>query len=739
MSTEFPEGTEPADDTDYLSRLEGDDYLLHQVARLSGVGTWRLDVQAGALYWSEETRRIHRVPADFTPDLNTAIEFYAPEARPLIAGAVDAAITRGERFDLELRIRCYDGEARWVRAVGKADVDGDGRTAAVLGAFQDISEIKAREQQLEALHREAEGNRARLWQAIEALPDAFAVFGEDDRLLAWNTRYGEVYSRCGEALAEGAGYEALLRFGVAHGQFPAALEREDEWLESRLAFHRSPAQPIIELLPDGRYVQVHERRTGNGDLVVYALDVTSTRRRQRKLRTYASALERANARIESYARRDPLTGVANRRSLDEFLLAARAACAARTTGLAILHVDLDRFKEINDTLGHTAGDHVLRHVAEVLRGAVREDDLVARVGGDEFVVAIMVNGTLDRVRTLADRLIVRLQEPVTVGGNECRFGASIGIAYGFGAAVNPSRLIINADMALYRAKSLGRGRCEFFSPRVEEEFVSRKRRSDEVQLAVERSEFVPWYQLQFDARTMAVVGAEALARWQHPTRGIVNPGEFLEIAESLNLAKDIDAMVLSKAAADYARWQAAGVGLPRLSVNVSLRRLESPALLNEVRRLGLPPGALSVELVESIFFDDDTLAIERNVDRLREMGVDIEIDDFGSGHASVIGLTRLRPRRLKIDRQLVDPVTRSSSQRALVRAIVDMGRALDIEVLAEGIETLEHAHVLRELGCDSLQGFALARPVAAEGLADEIARLARELTPRAAAEAAGAR
>jgi diguanylate cyclase (GGDEF)-like protein len=575
---------------------------------------------------------------------------------------------------------------------------------------------------LEEAHADAESSRRRLWAAIEALPDAFAVFDRNDRMLTWNSRYEQIYSRCRAALQEGIAYEDLLRFGTANGQFPEAESDPERWLAERLAFHRAPDEPLLERLPGGRFIQVSERRTETGDLVVLGLDVTSTRRSQRKLQTYASALERANARIESYARRDPLTGVANRRSLDEFLVAARAACAARSCGLAILHIDLDRFKEINDTLGHTAGDHVLRHVAEVLRGAVREEDLVARVGGDEFVVAIEVKGTLDRVRSLAERLVSRLQEPVPFGDHACRFGASIGIAYGFGTGVVPERLMINADMALYRAKSLGRGRFEFFSPRVKEEFVRRKRRSDEIELAVERSEFVPWFQLQFEAGSLAVVGAEVLARWQHPERGILAPAEFLEIADTLNLLKDIDGMILAKSAAVYSHWQQQGLAIPRLSINVSLRRLETSALLAELRRLDLPPGALSVELVESIFLDDDTHAIEHNVSRLRDMGVDIEIDDFGSGHASVIGLTRLHPRRLKIDRHLVKPIVESKPQRALLKAIVDMGRALDIEVLAEGVETMEHARILAELGCDSLQGYALARPMPAEKLTAELLR-----------------
>jgi EAL domain-containing protein (putative c-di-GMP-specific phosphodiesterase class I) len=233
---------------------------------------------------------------------------------------------------------------------------------------------------------------------------------------------------------------------------------------------------------------------------------------------------------------------------------------------------------------------------------------------------------------------------------------------------------------------------------------------------LERGEFTPFYQPQFDARTHQIVGVEALARWRHPTRGVVAPAEFIAPAEELAVIGAIDRAVLEQALAQFRSWRTRGFRLPRFSVNVSLRRLHDDDLLRELRSLNIEPGILSFELVESIYLDERDDRFSRTIDQLKALGVDIEIDDFGTGYASIVSLTKIKPRRLKIDRQLVTPIVRSESQRRLVQSIVEIGRSLDIEIIAEGVETMEHARLLRDIGCNILQGFAFAKPMSGEDL-----------------------
>jgi diguanylate cyclase (GGDEF)-like protein len=427
-------------------------------------------------------------------------------------------------------------------------------------------------------------------------------------------------------------------------------------------------------------------------------------------------LEAAKARIEYNSLHDFLTRLPNRMYLERTLEERAARCVASGGGVALLQVDLDGFKRINDTLGHSAGDAMLIHTAETIRRHLRDGDFVARTGGDEFVIVCDTDGGMAGFDDLARRIIDDVSKPIVYDGHECRLGMSIGIAGAFGARVERQRLLVNADLALYRAKSLGRNRFEFYTASLQAEIVNAKRIADNIIGGLERGEFIPYYQPQVDARTHAIVGVEALARWRHPARGVLAPAEFIPVAEELGVIAAIDGAVLEGALVHHRAWRAAGLRPPRLSVNVSLRRLHEEGLIETLRRLDVAPGELSFELVESIYLDERDERFSLTVERLKALGIDIEIDDFGSGYASIISLTKIKPRRLKIDRQLVTPIVHSQAQRRLVRSIVEIGRSLDIEVAAEGVETMAHARLLRELGCDILQGYAFARPMPAEEL-----------------------
>jgi diguanylate cyclase (GGDEF)-like protein len=429
-------------------------------------------------------------------------------------------------------------------------------------------------------------------------------------------------------------------------------------------------------------------------------------------------LEAAKAAIEHNALHDSLTGLPNRRYLDE-VLKARAEQAGRYGGtLALLHIDLDRFKQINDTLGHAAGDAMLVHAAYTLSANCGPGDFVARIGGDEFVVVSIVNEGEAALAGLADRLIAQMRQPILYEGHECRSGISVGIATEGGSEPDPNRLLINADIALYRAKSRGRSRYEFFTSALQAEVIRTKRVADEILHGLETDQFIPWYQPQFDAVTLEIVGVEALARWQHPTEGILPPAHFLDVAEDLNVVSTIDRIVLEKALDEFSRWEKLELGIPKVAVNVSARRLQDEQLIASLKDLSFEPGRLAFELVESIFLDETDDMVRWNAEQIKELGIDIEIDDFGTGYASIVSLMKLKPRRLKIDRQLVGPIVTSAAQRRLVQSIVDIGRSLDIEVVGEGVETMEHAAILRDLGCNMLQGYAFAAPMSADALVD---------------------
>jgi len=432
-------------------------------------------------------------------------------------------------------------------------------------------------------------------------------------------------------------------------------------------------------------------------------------------------LELARVRIEHNALHDSLTELPNRRYLDEILKRHAATGYHGAGSIALLHIDLDRFKQINDTLGHAAGDAMLIHAARILQRSCGPEDFVARIGGDEFVVMSSADQGDSELAALADCIVHQMRQPTTYEGHECRFGVSIGIAVERGATLDVKRLLINADIALYRAKGRGRNRFEFFSAALQAEVVKTKRVADEILSGLERNEFVAYYQPQFDAHSHDLVGVEALARWLHPQLGLKSPDTFLAIAEELNVVATIDRLILEQSLADLDHWAETGVDVPRASVNVSLRRLHDEDLIKGLRQLDIKPGRISFELVESIYLDENDAIVGWNIDQIKDLGIDIEIDDFGTGYASIVSLQKLRPKRLKIDKQLVDPILEEPGQRQLLASIVDIGKSMGIEVVAEGVETMEQARLLRDLGCDILQGYAFARPMSAADLAGFLA------------------
>jgi diguanylate cyclase (GGDEF)-like protein len=476
-----------------------------------------------------------------------------------------------------------------------------------------------------------------------------------------------------------------------------------------------------------RYVrsvgQLHVGKDGSKKLIGLAFDVTkdtilTVELQQAKIEADArnSELEIAKSRIEHNALHDPLTLLANRRKLDLELDALGRAGGRQK--FALLHLDLDRFKQINDTLGHAAGDAMLVHASRILAKNVDDDDLVARIGGDEFVILVRGHANQDELARLAETIIADFRQPVDFDGFSCRCGVSIGIAEANGFHVDARRILVNADLALYRAKGLGRNRSEFFTQNLHAEIIDHKRTADELLSAIENHEFTAWYQPQVCAATNRLTGVEALIRWNHPRRGLLAPDQFLKIADDLNVTALLDQIVLETALKDKMRWTAKGIAIPRVSVNVSAKRLHDQHLIEMLSGLLIVPGEIAFELVESIFLDDSDSAVIANLEKIKELGIDVEIDDFGTGHTSIVSLLKLKPKRLKIDKQLVLPILDAPQERALVRSIIDIARSLGVETVAEGVETFDHARMLSELGCDVLQGYAFARPLPFEELTE---------------------
>ncbi|MDB5526083.1 MAG: sensory box/GGDEF family protein [Rhizobium sp.] len=535
--------------------------------------------------------------------------------------------------------------------------------------------------------------------------------------LIWDERMKDLYGVApGKAVATYEDWKNGLHpddFVEAQREFSKAIETEGEY--------RSEFRVIAH---DGgvRYVRAigttYKDSKGRRKIVGVNWDVTEDVRMHADLRSAKrrsdeqnKELEKARMRMESAALHDALTGLPNRRYLDQMMLEMDGAEGLdREPEVTVLHIDLDRFKDINDTLGHAAGDLILRHASATLRQNIRDNDFLARIGGDEFVIISRARAGSEDYTDMAARLVEAISKPIDYQGHECRVGASIGIASSCdGEKID--QLLVNADIALYEAKRRGRNRVEKFSDTLRLVAVNTKKTADEILRGLEQNEFIAYFQPQFDAHSLEIVGIEALARWDHPTKGILAPDSFLKIAESLKVVSTIDDMILTQALLQRYRLEANGIHIPKVSVNISAQRLREETLIERLKSLSFQPGTLSFELLESISFDGHDGEFIPQIEQIKRLGIDIEIDDFGTGYASIVTLLKLTPRRLKIDRQLIAPIIDSPDQQKLVSSIIDIGRSRGIEIVAEGVETMAHAEILRDLGCHILQGYALSRPL----------------------------
>lgn len=698
------------------------------VGSTSGVWDQR---STGDFYYSSIWRQIRGLGPDdpFPPTMEDWLELVHPQDRERVVHCIERQNAGDPDYSVfQYRELHRDGHYVWIECRGACvERDENGKPARIIGTDTDISARKQQEEWLEGLSR-------RLKLAIDI--SGIGIFETDFE--AGTSEWDEGMRRIFEVETD-----SEVQIG---GFWESKLHPEDR--ARTLAY---VATKIAELKPftdnyriiarDGstRYIRSNSLpfmdHDGRLKMIGVNWDVTEDQRLRQELEQQKMLAEARNAELErtrleaeQSALHDYLTGLPNRRYLEEKLEEWRAGKGTLGSGIAILHIDLDRFKQINDTHGHGAGDAMLMLAARILRENIRITDFAARIGGDEFVVLLDHDGATATLSAIASRIIDQMRQPAFYNGQECRFGASIGIAHTLARDIDPKQLLQNADIALYKAKNLGRNRYEFYKQASRTLLADTNRLSSELLRALENDEIFPHYQLQFDARTRAIAGAECLARWRHPTRGILGPDKFLPIAEEYGVLAQIDGLILEKALRDLDVWREEGIAPPKISVNVSARRLTDPDLARGLADLDIKPGTVSFELLESVFLDRQDSAVMSNLDMLRRLAIDIEIDDFGTGHASIVGLLNLKPTTLKIDRQLIEDIPRSQEQRILVKSIIQIARSLGIKVTAEGVETEEHARILARLGCDVLQGYGLARPA---GFSDVSEHLRNKKSARA--------
>jgi diguanylate cyclase (GGDEF)-like protein/PAS domain S-box-containing protein len=448
------------------------------------------------------------------------------------------------------------------------------------------------------------------------------------------------------------------------------------------------------------------------------------------VRSIRYILDAARARLdaEDTTRRltmlDALTGLANRTLISERLEIALAQISSGRDCVCVLMLDIDGFKRVNDSLGHSQGDALLRTVAQRLTAILRPDDTIARLGGDEFAVLLSGLAGREEAEVVAQRMLDALKAPFNSGGRAVHLTASVGVAEARSRAVGVEELLADADLAMYQAKSSGKGRVKIFEPNFRKEASGRLALEEDLRHAVEGERFHLDFQPVVDLATGRWTGTEALVRWRHPTRGLVPPLDFISIAEETGLVVPLGSWVLENALAHRRSW---GPLVPAgaefsLAVNVSVRQLIEPGFVDHVQRVvhdsELPASSITLEMTESVFMDDGRTNV-RVLNKLHELGCKIAIDDFGTGYSSLSYLRRFPIDVIKVDRSFVSGLLASRQDRAVTRAVIDLAHHLDLDLIAEGIETTQQLHLLRELGCRLGQGYLLHRPMSVDSVVEK--------------------
>lgn len=673
---------------------------LHLAAaqRIARVGSWELDLRDDRLQCSEEVVRILGSPAEWKPSYAAFLEMIHPADRERLERALDQARIAGGSCRLEHRLQLTDGKVRIVFHQAESEGDESGRAVMMRGVLQDITERRLAEEKILLAGK-----------VFENSGEAIMITDTDANILDINRAFTHIYGYEREEIL--GNNPRVLKSGrhepVFYEEMWERLLREGEW-QGEIWDRRKNG----EIFPKWMSINaVYDEQGKTSHYVAIATDITKVKQTEERL-----------YRLAHY---DPLTDLPNRNLFHDRL--DQGLKQARRSGrqLALLFLDIDRFKTINDTLGHGPGDQLLLLVAQRLTGVLRECDTVSRLGGDEFTIILPDTDTATGVALVAQNILETLSLPFTLEAQEIFISVSIGISLFPSNGQETGTLLKNADIAMYHAKESGRNTYRFYSQEIDRMTAEQLGLENDLRRALERGELRIHYQPQIEIATGLVCGMEALVRWQHPTRGLVSPGEFIPLAEEAGLIEAIDLWVLRTACRQSVEWRRDGLPPLCLAVNISPRyflRSDLVAKVSEVlRETGIDPTLLELEITEGTLIQ----GVEQTAQTLmvlKGLGVKVAVDDFGTGYSSLSYLNRLPIDKLKIDQSFLRGPAKDNA--AIISAVIAMAHSLGFQVLAEGVENQEALDFLLKKECDMFQGYFFSRPLAHDDFSALVRRAA---------------
>ena len=553
-------------------------------------------------------------------------------------------------------------------------------------------------QNLKKAHIRARINHARLYDAIENINEAFALFDAEDKLVLWNRQFKQFYPKIRKQIREGISYNELMAAAEELGQF-----KNNNIPRLHTSNNLEGHTKALEYLADGRCFLTSDSKTSSGGTACVRIDISDQVKLEEKI------IWQANY--------DALTRLPNRTLFLDRLAQAIQHAKRDSTLCALLFIDLDKFKDVNDTLGHDVGDILLVAVAERLSSCIRKIDTASRLGGDEFTIILQEISSTHDAASVAIHIIKKLEEVFQIGEHEIFISASIGITVYPDDARNSTQMLSNADMAMYQAKEAGRNTYRFYTEEMNQEMKTRLQLEKDMRNALARNEFVLEYQPIIDSQSNKVVHAEALIRWQHPELGRIAPDKFIHLAEETGFIIQLGEWVLRTAVTQMNQWLKDGLQPFSVAVNISSRQLESDILIKLLSELlteiPLPRHALTLEMTESLLIENSSRS-NNALEKFRELGVNLSIDDFGTGYSSLSYLKQFPVDILKIDKSFIHDITQNKDDAILTNAIIDLAHNFNLKVIAEGVETIRQLNFLKQNGCDMIQGYYYSQPLPAD-------------------------
>jgi diguanylate cyclase (GGDEF)-like protein len=681
MKTNLDNGSADRAKSDHqqLDAVKSDEFFA-ALCRLPGVVVYQRVVKPDGdirySFISEGAKDLFGVSAErILSDSSALFNTYGPDYRANFRDRLLAASESLSNWDVEASIIMPSGKKKFTHAIARPERKPDG---SVLWTGVILDETRTRT------------------AIIEKLSQGLLVYDSDDRLVMRNGHYTMLFPSLSDVVVPGVTYERVLQAELWDCNHIAADDAEPNLEFARSLDRHQESHSISEReLRDERWVLINEHRTSDGGTIVLYTDISQLKRRDREL--------------QHLAHHDALTGLPNREHFHRRLKEAISVAQSRGWTVGVMCLDLDYFKNINDTLGHAAGDHLLRCVAGRLRSCFAGNDTVARLGGDEFAVVLGNLSNPEVAATLAAQLIEVVGQPIDYNGQLISTGLSIGIALSPSEGADAESILKHADLALYRSKADGRGTFRFFEAEMDARAQARRALEIALRQAISKNELEVHYQPQVDIYTDKISAFEALVRWRHPELGLIPPVDFIPLAEETGIIHHLGEWVLRRACIDAMQWPRS-VGI---SVNVSPAQFKAHDLTRMVsgilKETSLDPRRLELEITESILLKD----VDSNLKTLHELkvlGVRIAMDDFGTGYSSLGNLRSFPFDKIKIDRSFVSDLEHNSDSAAIVHAILGLGHSLGIAICAEGVETKAQLSYLRREGCAEVQGYYYSKP-----------------------------